>query len=759
MKEIVNLELDGTSIDPKIIQAVEITKAYIQYEEAPLPIREAMCLKKQFPLLLKEIQTQDLFAGRIPRDRILYVGTIWWGAYEKKLEGQYLEGKQGGFCFDFSAVEKDCYTKTEKDILKKLSEFWKDKATILLENHSRDEELMKYVGDDCQVGSENIGFSIALDLDKLVQLGIPGLLEEVDQRQDKLAQKGEDTSFYEGLHMVLEIAIEACHYYELQASTFATKAEDDKDKKRLFDMAEALGAIKANPPKSFREAVQLIWIYTILSGGKHLEAYGLDVALGDLFVHDIDLGILSEEEGVLMLQSLWRLYNENGEDATCRIMLGGKGRRNEENANCFSYIAMEATARHKRVTPQLTLRFYEGLEEGLLKKAYDTINESYTFPLLYNDEVIIPGVAQAFGISEKIAERYHPLGCGEYMIANSSPSLLDCVWNIPKALEAALRNGYSSKGKLIGPKTGTNDNFDTFDKLYAAFEIQIKFAAHLVAKAYENICHTLKKNGAFLFASLLTDDCIKRGKPIMDGGVRYLGGCVMGHGYSNAADALTAIKKLVYEEKRFTLDQLVNILDSDFQGFENVRRLLLNAPKYGNDMEEADEMHGVMWKLIHSAIREAGDTSELDFLIASSVNPGGHGMGFLTDATADGRRKGQAFAIGNSPTAGVDQKGLTALLNSLAKTDPVNGGAVSNIKISREFFTQERDKLEALFGTFFAKGGMQANVCVVNKGDLEAAIKEPEKYAHVLVRVGGWSARFVDLDPKVQEEIIERTLY
>lgn len=746
-------------INPCIIQAIEMTEAYKEYQDAPLAIREAMCLKKQFPMLLKDIQQSDLFAGRVPRYRVLYVGTIWWMAYDKSAAGTYREGKQGGYCFELSAVDKLAKNEEEKKLLQELAEFWKDKTTMQKEISSRDGDLKKYVGDNRHVSAENIGFSIAVDLDRLVHRGIPGLLQDVENRKLRAEKAGEDTSLYTGLRITLEIITDTCHYYAKQARALAEEAIDSADQGRLLTIAEILENITFSAPKSFREAIQLVWIYTIHSGGKHMEAWGLDVVLGDLLAHDLDHGIITEEEAVQMTQSLWRLYNENGEDATCRIMIGGKGRRNEANADRFCYIAMEASGRHKRVTPQLALRFYKGQDPKLLQKAYDTINESYTFPLLYNDDVVIPGVAKAFGITEDVAEHYHPLGCGEYMLASASPSLLDCGWNIPKAIEAALRNGHNYQGELIGPGTGTNDTFDTFEKFYEAFLAQIKFGAKIVAKQYENISRNLPKDCTFLFASLLTDDCLERGKPIMDGGVRYLGGCVMGHGYSNAADSLTAIKKLVYDEKRLTLDQLVTVLDADYEGYEDIHKVLLGAPKYGNDNEMADKMHKRMWVDVHAAIREAGENSSLDFLTASSVNPGGHGMGFASEATADGRRRGQSYAIGNSPTAGVDQSGLSALLNSLSKTDPANGGAVSNIKISREFFTEERPKLEALFGTFFVKGGMQANLSVVNKGDLEAALVEPEKYTHVLVRLGGWTARFVDLERRVQEEIIGRTLY
>jgi len=259
--------------------------------------------------------------------------------------------------------------------------------------------------------------------------------------------------------------------------------------------------------------------------------------------------------------------------------------------------------------------------------------------------------------------------------------------------------------------------------------------------------------------SLLTEDCIAKGKPLLSGGANYIGACVMGHGFTNAADALTAIKQLVYDKKAYTLAEVIQALDANFDGYENLYKALVAAPKYGNDNSEADETVSRLWRDMTEAARKAGAEHGLDFLTVSSVNPGGYYMGWDMGATADGRHKSESYAIGNAPTAGSDKSGLTALMNSVLRTDPVNGGSVTNFKVSREFFMKERGKFEALFSAYWAGGGLQANITIVNKGDLEAAMKEPEKFPHLLVRLGGWTARFIDLDSYTQNEILRRTLY
>ncbi|MDF2921639.1 MAG: Pyruvate formate-lyase [Paenibacillaceae bacterium] len=746
-------------ISPLVAQAVAFTNTYKKHQHDPAAIREAMCLKQQYPALMGEIRMGDWFAGRRPGERIVYAGSIWWAAFPGDTHKPLMEGKQGGYVFDFAAVHRSAGNPQERKLLEELTEFWSQEATILKTIRSWDDELAHELGQPGQIAGYSNGFSLALDLDRLVQKGLPGLKEDILSRKPAAEAADSESGFFTGLWIAVEVLEEVCRHYEAQARDLARKAVNPGERCRLEAIARSLAGIIDHPPESFREAVQLVWLYVLVSGGKHLEAWGLDVALGDLYAHDRDQGVITEEEGVGMLSSLWRLFHENGEAATCRIGIGGKGRRNEEQADRVALIAMEATKRHRQVTPQLMLRFHKGQNPLLLKTAYDTIHESCTYPLLYNDDAIIPGIARIFGVSGSTAERYHPLGCGEYMLAGLSPSMLDMNWNIPKALEAVLHDGLDADGNRIGPRTGSIGSLDTFDKLYQAFAKQIRFAADLSARAYQKIREVYPRECAFLYASLLTDDCLERGRSAFDGGMRYIGGCAMGHGFTNAADSLTAIRQLVYREQRITLAQLVSALDADFENQEPLRRLLLDAPKYGNNHPEADDMLAMLYKDINRAAQEAGLNVGLDFHTVSSVNPGGYGMGFGSGATADGRRKGQPYAIGNSPTSGFDRNGLTALLQSAAKVDPANGGAVTNFKLSREFFTGERAKLEALFSAFFAKGGLQANITVVNKQDLEAALERPDQYPHVLVRVGGWTARFIDLERSIQEDMIRRTLY
>ncbi len=266
---------------------------------------------------------------------------------------------------------------------------------------------------------------------------------------------------------------------------------------------------------------------------------------------------------------------------------------------------------------------------------------------------------------------------------------------------------------------------------------------------------------AFLFASMLYDDCIARGKSLVGGGVRFRGGLIETYGMVNAADSLTAIKSLVYDRKVMTLQQMVTALDADFNGFEREYRLMRLAPKYGNDDAAADGMLCAVSEHVAAHTHAQAERLGLDyFLIVNINNHMNVGLGAQTGASAEGRRSRAPLANGNTPTAGNDTQGVTAFLNSIVKPDvSLHAGYTHNMKFSKSTFRDERPKVEALLNTYFANGGAQAMITVVGRGEMEAALQEPEKYRNLIVRVGGFSARFVELTPEIQRDLLARTLY
>ncbi len=563
--------------------------------------------------------------------------------------------------------------------------------------------------------------------------------------------------FCAGLSAMLDVVYDVCRHYERQARALASDAVRAADRERLERIAAALRSIRRRAPRTFFEAAQLWWLYSVMTCGRHIEGWRIDEALGDFYAGDIDRGTLTEEQALAQVCGLWRIYHKHSDPAVSRAIVGGRGRRNEANANRFALAAMEATRKLRQVIPQLTLRFYDGQDPALVAKAYDVIGEGCTYPMLYNDDVNVPGVAQALNVAVPDAERYYPLGCGEYMIGGASPSLLNVGWSLPKSLEAALFGGRGAKGEELGPEVPLS--LPAFEDLWRAFMLQVEHGVEFGARICEQNLVVGETDAPFLLASLLVDDCVERGRGVVQGGSRYIGSCIMAHGFSNAADALTAIKRLVYDTEQVDLDSLRAALRDNFEGHEQLRRKLLAMPKFGNDSPDADNMLVRMWQELSRRSDAAGKRHGLGFFTISSVNPGGYFMGAQCGATADGRLAGEPFAIGNAPTAGADRNGITALLNSVSKVDPTNGGATTNVKLAKSLFTHNRTKLESLFQAFWASGGMQATLTVVDQADLQNALEHPELYPNLLVRLGGWTARFVELSREVQQEIIRRTVY
>jgi len=488
----------------------------------------------------------------------------------------------------------------------------------------------------------------------------------------------------------------------------------------------------------------------------------MDDYLGDFLVKDLDSGRLTGEQATELLCAYWKTIDSRNRVFDSRLTIGGKGRSNESNADRFALLAMEATRRVKQVTPQLTLRFYKGQDPQLMQKALDVLAEGTTFPMLYNDDVNIDAVAKAFDLPLNEAKQYIPFGCGEYTIYHKSVGTPSGVINMLQALIITLNNGVDPKtGKQAGLALGKASGFKSFKSVYEAYKKQIEYFTEQLALQEDLEYKMAGKASPFLLLSILYDDCLVKGKPIFSGGVRYLGGTLETYGNTNTADSLLAIKKLVFEQKAFSMEKLHHMMMNNFEGFEKEQQMLLDVPKFGNDHREADFMKVEVDRHICEYTRKMKDKTDMhNYLVVIINNNANTVLGRHTSASPDGRNAWTYMANGNAPVGGQEKNGLTAVLNSMVKPDiTLHAGAVQNLKLAPSMFSKYRSQLEALLSTYFSRGGAQIMITVVNREDLENAIKEPEKYQHLVVRVGGYSARFVDLPKDVQQEVFSRTLY
>ena len=707
----------------------------------------------QYPCIL---QKGDLFAGRIDHGLVGF-SPDEWGA------------TAFGYYCRFEEIEKmlseNDYSSEEENEIREMMEFWEKEDTSNKLRESYPDEMKKYLPSDDWMNASGIAFPLYrltggnINFKKLMKLGLPGLRKEIETKLVHAKENDSDGKFCEAMLISLDVINSIIEFYIGDAGKQLLNAVDT-DVRRLETIIGTLKLIKETKPKTLREAIQLFWIYT---NAADVRNYGrMDVYFGDFLANDLDSGIITEDEAISMLQSLWKLMADKVTVVHNRVVVGGKGRPNEKNADRFAMLAMEVSRTVLEIEPQLSLRFYEGQNTALYEKALDVIGEGITFPILYNDEVNISSVVSAFGFNEKEAEQYVPYGCGEYILEHQSFGTPSGVINLLKALEVTLRNGIDPvTGEVIGLQLGEFDDFKTFDDLWQAYKKQVEFFVDLMAQQEEIEYKVAGESAPFLFMSMLYDDCIERGKGLFQGGIRYLGGTLETYGNTNTADSLTAIKNLVYEKNELSKNELLSALDSNFAEFENLRKKLQNEPKYGNDNDDADSMLIKVHEHVCNYVRNQKHKTNLhSYLVVNINNSANTLMGSSTSASADGRLSCTHMNNGNAPSGGNDREGVTAMLNSIVKPDTsIHAGAVQNMKFSKRMFKENRVELKALLKTYFDKGGAQAMITVVNKNDLENAMKEPEKYQHIFVRVGGFSARFVELSEDVQKDILSRTLY
>ena len=736
---------------------IAFTGTYQEYKDAHPAIREAMCLKVQYPAILCRILDGDQFAGRVEWPPLSFTPQA--------------DGNEGGFGYVFNyekfntLIQSPDLSNEDKDTLNEIRSFWNSEHTSFKTRQAYPEALQKGLPSDNWTREPGIAFPLYrmagthLDFKKLLTYGINGLIRLLEGKKVESLSGSSQEQFYRASIIALEIFQDACHYYEKQAWEMSLTVKDHSQKHELEEMAVALRNIAGNKPATLREAIQLSFLYTVVSGTQN---YGrIDDYLGDFLAADLEKGILTHDSALRLFEGYWKILISRNAAYDGRAIVGGKGRSNEKNANALALLAIETAGRVIDILPQLTLRFSKDQNTALYVKALETLGKGSTFPMLYNDDANIPAVQKAFDVPYEDAVDYLPFGCGEYILNHKSVGTPSSVLNLLKCLEVTLHKGTDPVSQTKMGVDLSQADFSTFEGLWKAYSENLEYYTDLLAIQEEIEYRVAGEQTACLYFSILYDDCIARGKSIFNGGVRYLGGTMETYGNTSTADSLTAIKKTVYDTRAISFSELITALDSNFKGYESLRKRLLDAPKYGNDIAEADEMAAKVHEHVCRYTRSQRSKTGLhNFLVVNINNDANTTLGKYTSASADGRLAFTSMSNANSPMMGMDRNGITAMLNSMLKMDiRIHAGAVQNMKFSKDMLTKYRDKLEALLKTYFDKGGAQAMLTVVGKNDLQQAIREPEKYHHIVVRVGGFSARFVELSKEVQTEILNRTLY
>ncbi len=588
------------------------------------------------------------------------------------------------------------------------------------------------------------------DYRTLVKEGIPGLLSRIEKSRKLYKDDAGKMDFL----MAQEITLKG---FGKMISQYAETAET----MGKIKMAEACKNVTSKRPETFREALQLVFLtHTAFKcQGRYAMALGrMDQYLYSFYRNDKDKGLITDEDVLELLTGCFIKL----QDDVVNIAIGGYTRSGEGGVNELSYLILQAVKECNVPGPNLSARIYKDIPDEFLDACLKVIGTGLGYPALMNDEINIPALSR-YGYSLEDCRDYVMVGCIENFIAGKQPAWSDGRFNSPKYLEYALNEGRDMRdGRLLGLSTKPVTEFKSMEDLLEAFKTQLKQGAAFYVRSFNN------ENGRFNkdmytqpFLSCFCQDCIGRGLDINNGGAIYTqahGACCMG--IATTADSLAAIEKLVFIDKVTDLATVREALVNNFEGYEDLRKMMLEVPKYGNN-EPLPDKYACWFVDVHSEIFSQFKTNDGgNFYIAMAANVTNIPAGKELGATPDGRKAGEPVSDAASPMHGRDKKGPTAALLSVSKPDytKVACGTVLNQKYSPVIFNDENlPKLRALIKVYFSKGGQEIQINSVSRKILKDAMENPENYNDLVVRVSGFSAFYTGLDREVQEDILKRT--
>lgn len=563
------------------------------------------------------------------------------------------------------------------------------------------------------------------------------------------------------------------------AEKMAAEEKDEKRKAELLKIADVCRWVPAHAPRDFWEAVQMYWFVhlatiTELNGWDAMSPGHLDQHLGPFYEKGLADGTLTRDEAKELLACLFIKVNntpappkvgvtakESGtyNDFT-NINLAGLKRDGTDGSNEVTYICLELFNELRLLQPQGNIQVSERTPDNVIRAAARVFRNGMGYPSVFNADMVIQEQMRV-GKSLEDAREGGTSGCIETGCSGKEAYLLHGYLNVPKLLEYVLSNGVDLlTGKQVSIKTGELSDFKTFDDLYAAFEKQMAYVVDTKIGVDNYLRYQYATNMAATYLSCVINDCIKNGKDYYNGGPRYNSDYIQCCGIGTITDSLSAIKKHVYDECTYTLQELVDAMKANWEGHEAMRLTLWNkTPFFGNDDDYADD---IMRRVYDSLFRNIdgkhsilGPTYHLNMLSTTCHNYFGQKLA----ATPNGRFSGMPESDGTSPSHGADRHGPTAVVKSLGKMDQVkSGGTLLNQRFLPSVLAGEEgiEGVKNLIRAYFKLGGHHIQFNVVDEATLRDAQAHPDNYRGLLVRVAGYSDYFVDLDNYQQEEIIAR---
>lgn len=717
------------------------------------------------------------------------VGTITkypYGAYPFPEEGCLWMKREKEFFLPRGKVR---ITPEVRKWLDKAVDLWKDSnlfslaREVIRDTHGADLRTFSQCGVWLEAVAGGASHLIVPDYGKVLSKGLKGIIAEVDEAKSKLDVGAVDSierlNFYRAAKLSLSSVIILAQRYAALAREMAQKEKDAARRQELEQIGDICQWVPENPARSFREAIQAFWFTMLcvwLEAPKALNSppATLTKALYPWYQKDKETGKITNEEVIELLQLLFLKINHladvrpphghrfNQSRLGQQLGLGGLTADGEDATNELDWLVLETQYRLRVPEPLVNLVYHEKLSEEFLLKCVDLIKTGIGQPAFHNAWVGVERHLHHHNMPLEEARPFAIAGC----VQSANPGYMDGYWysrlNVAKAVEFALENGKDPlTGLLLGRQTGDANRFQTYDEFYQAFVTQLEYLVLLTYKV-SRTAWSLQRNFPTPYGSSLVNDCIQKGKDISDGGARYSFGdgvCLVGA--VDAGNSLAAIKKLVYEDKKITMSQLREALRANFEGYEDIGRMCLAAPKYGNDDEYADSIVTEIYRLcdrVHPRVDHLGRC-----LMPSAYSVASHAaFGEYTGALPNGKKARETLVDASiSAQGGTDRNGPTALVKSAARAiDAVKYGSTHlNMKFHPTALKGKEGarKLLSMIKTYYDLGGYHVQFNCVSGETLRDAQLHPENYRELIVRVAGFSAYFVTLDKDVQDDIIKRT--
>lgn len=769
----------GTRPSMDLENAVILTRSFMETEGRPVAVRKAEAFRAQCREKTVHIWEDELVvgcSGSKLRGGILSAD-VCWHILDNELD-----------TISTRPYDPFFISETDKEIFREvIKPYWKGRSNYekFLSRISPAAAELKAAGviypDRKAVRGPG---ELTAGYDRILTEGVNGIQARIEDRLERLdptdPEDFQRRSYLRALRIASEGIVELAERYAREARRLALEETDPCRKQELEAIAETCARVPAQPARTFQEAVQSLYLYHIcLFMEQNAASYNpgrMDQYLYPYYELDLNEGRITPEEAQEILDCLWVKFAEPclfqdartaevaaGYNMFQNVCCGGVTEIGEDAVNELSYMMLQATMDVRLYQPSLSVRYNPGKNpNAFLRKIVELISLGTGFPAFHNDAAGVK-MLQEKGIPLKEAYNWNPCGCVETNLMGKSKELTAFVdVNLASMIELVLLNGvHRQSGARVGLQTGDPRSFEDFGAFKEAVKTQLRHVIRQVVEA-NHVIDEVYDERPIPAASLTFDGCIENGKDYCWGGAKYnRGNGVILDCVADFINSLSAVRSLIYEEKRLTWDELLQALADDFDGHEAVRRACLAAPKFGNDDPRADDLAAEMFWFLAEEIRQY--RSKHGPMNCGMLPVTAHvAMGKTVGALPTGRNAWTTLTDGISPTGGTDLEGPTAVLKSVSRIPHAlyTSGTLLNMKLDPELF-QDKKGIRNMMA--FLKGLCDLDIYhvqfnVISRETLLAAQEDPESYRHLLVRVAGYTAYFVELGRDVQNEILGRSV-